>query len=302
MRMVIGVDWSEETFAALEQAIMLYLPQEVSLVHGVDLGIFQYPMVAEAGNVQGYDEFRHAMQEAGRQLMERTSALVPTEVLSITTVCEFAKPASLVLDTATKQAADMIVVGAGGRGRMAELLLGSISHRIAMHAPCSTLIVKRSSADIRSALVAVEDRDDAGRIRDWLRRYPFRHPVDLTLVRMVEPLPATNTFDMLPITAWLDTATQYANDLVRETAASLQIPIPASPPKYSPAIRSRRFRRKRNTMVCWSSVLTDGKELNASSWEASPIPSFTGRHARSWLSGEAGQYSICAARPMKRLR
>jgi hypothetical protein len=57
MRMVIGVDWSEEAFAAVQQAATLYLPQEVTFAHGVDLGIFQHPIVAEVANLQGYDEF-----------------------------------------------------------------------------------------------------------------------------------------------------------------------------------------------------------------------------------------------------
>ena len=57
MRMVIGVEWSEEAFAAVQQATTLYLPQEVTFAHGVDLGIFQHPIVAEVANLQGYDEF-----------------------------------------------------------------------------------------------------------------------------------------------------------------------------------------------------------------------------------------------------
>ena len=222
MRMVIGVDWSEEAFAAVQQATTLYRPQDVSLVHGIDLGMFQYPMVAEAGDVQGYDDFRQAMLEAGRQLMEHTATMVPPEVASVSKICEFKKPAPLVLDAAPKRQADLIAVGARGRGRMAELLLGSISHRIAMHAPCSTLIVKCPLADITTALVAIEDRDDADRIRRWLLRFPFRHPVALTIARVVQPIPVTDRFDMLPTAAWFDRATRHANDLVEDTAASLQ--------------------------------------------------------------------------------
>ena len=174
MRMVIGVDWSDEAFAALQLATTLYRPQAVSLVHGVDLGWFQYPIVAEAGNVQGYDEFRQAMEESGRQLMARTAAILPQDISSVTQVCEIAKPETLVLDTAAKLSADLIAVGARGRGRMAEMFLGSVSHRIAMHAPCATLVVKRDSKTVSNVLLAVEEQEDAGRMTAWLRRYPFR--------------------------------------------------------------------------------------------------------------------------------
>ena len=38
MRVIIGVDWSDQAFAAVTQTFQLY-PTDVMLVHGVDLGI-----------------------------------------------------------------------------------------------------------------------------------------------------------------------------------------------------------------------------------------------------------------------
>lgn len=221
MRMVIGVDWSDEAFAALQLATGLYRPQEVALVHGVDLGWFQYPIVAEAGNVQGYDEFRQAMEESGRQLMARTAANLPQDIPAVTQVCEIAKPATLILDTAVKISADLIAVGARGRGRMAELLLGSVSHRIAAHAPCATLVAKRESKAVSNVLLAVEEQEDAGRMTAWLRRHPFRHKTAVTVLRVIQPLPEVETFGMVP-TGQLDEFAQgHAKELVNGTALSL---------------------------------------------------------------------------------
>ena len=67
MRIVAGVDWSDEAFAAVEQIGLLYRPDDVVLVHGVDLGMFQSPIVAGAVNLQGYEEFRQALNDAGHQ-------------------------------------------------------------------------------------------------------------------------------------------------------------------------------------------------------------------------------------------
>jgi len=219
--MVIGVDWSNEAFAALQVATTLYRPQEVSLVHGVDLGWFQYPIVAEAGNVQGYDEFRQAMEDSGRQLMARTAAILPQDISSIAQVCEIAKPETLVLDTAARISADLIAVGARGRGKMAELLLGSVSHRIAMHAPCATLVVKHDSKTVSNVLVAVEEHEDAGRVTAWLRRYPFRRPAAVTVLRVIQPIPDSETFSMVPTGTWEALAEQHAKELVKQAAISL---------------------------------------------------------------------------------
>ena len=76
MRVIIGIDWSDQAFAALTQTFQLYHPTDVTLVHGVDLGILKHPFVAQAGNVHGYDDFRKAMVDSGNQLLERAAAMV----------------------------------------------------------------------------------------------------------------------------------------------------------------------------------------------------------------------------------
>ncbi|MCP9456529.1 MAG: universal stress protein, partial [Nitrospira sp.] len=177
MRIVIGVDWSDQAFAAVSQTFQLYRPTDVTLVHGVNLGMFEQPIVAEAANLQGYDDFRHAMVNAGHQLLERAAAMVPSEVATVRKINEIGSPAQVILDSAQTVSADLIVVGARGRGRLAETVLGSVSHRVLSHASRSTLIVKGQARPIRQALVAVEGRDDADRIVEWLTHYRFATPV-----------------------------------------------------------------------------------------------------------------------------
>lgn len=221
MKAVVGVDWSEQSFAAVRQVLDLYLPREISLVHGADLGFFEYPLVAEVTNMQGYDEFRQAMLDAGTQLIEQIAPTIPPEVESVKRVCAIAKPASLILDTAKSEAADLIVVGARGRGRMTELVLGSVSHRVLLHAESSTLVVKGSARPIRRVLVAVEGREDAQRIQSWLHAHHFRQHMELCVFSVVQPIPVTDTFSMLPVQAWTDTSMHHAEDLVKSTASAL---------------------------------------------------------------------------------
>lgn len=219
--MVIAIDWSDEAFAALKFATALFRPQEVSLVHGVDMGWFQYPIVAGAGNLQGYDEFRRAMEDSGRQLMVRAAANLPEGIAVVTQVSEIGKPATLVLDTAAELSADLIVVGAGSRGRTAELLLGSVSHRIAMHASCATLVVKHPPDTVSHILVAVEERDDGDVVTDWLCRYPLQQQTTVTVLRVIPPLPDVETFSMMPTGVLEEIADQHARDIAHQAARSL---------------------------------------------------------------------------------
>jgi len=221
MRVLIALDWSEQAFAAVREASYLYDLQEVILVHGIDLGMFQYPIVAEVSNLQGYDDFRKAMEKAGQQLLDHTCTLLPSQGLSVTRVCEFAKPASLILDQARDTHAELIVIGARGRGRVGEFVLGSVSHRVALHAECTTLIVKEREGPVKRVTVAVEGHEDAARIKAWLLAHPFKNPVDLTIVSVVRPIPATDPFSLFPLQDWTGIAVRSAEDLVKNLAASV---------------------------------------------------------------------------------
>ncbi len=51
-------------------------------------------------------------------------------------------PATEIINLAKTLPADLVVTGAQGRTAVQHFLLGSVSHRIAMHAPCSTAVIK----------------------------------------------------------------------------------------------------------------------------------------------------------------
>jgi nucleotide-binding universal stress UspA family protein len=221
MRIVAGVDWSDEAFAAVEQIGLLYKPDEVVLVHGVDLGMFHYPIVAEAANLQGYDDFRHAMMEAGRQAVERGRALLPAETPSIRTLCEVHHPASFILDSAATVKADLIAVGTHDHSRLTEVFSGSISHRILLHSTVPTLIVKGKARSVSRVLMAVEGREDATRLKTWLTSHPFKNPVAVTILSVVPSLHMVDPHLVVGLEGWAEQSKQHAEQIVKDTARAL---------------------------------------------------------------------------------
>ena len=224
MRMVIGVDWSDEAFAAVQQALYLYRPTEVTIVHGIEMGIFEYPTITHIAGLQGYEEFRRAVTAAGAQLLDRTAATVSMPSASVKRINEIGNPAQMILQAAHTAKADLIVVGARGRSRAAEAVLGSVSHRVLMHSPCTTLIARREARPIQKVLVAVEGKEDGDRIVGWLHDHPFMNPVELCILSVVVPLGVAEPYMLAGLEPWSEVARTYAEDLVKRVAASFPSP------------------------------------------------------------------------------
>lgn len=221
MRIVIAVDWSDQAFNAVQEACRLFSPAEVTLVHAVNLGFLEHPVVAQAMNLQGYDEFRRAMQDSGAQLLDRTAALIPPQVSHVKRVCECGSPASIVLEAARAACADLVVMGPRGRGRISEALLGSVSHRVLLHASCSVFLVKRPMEAPRRMLVAVQHQDDAARIVKWLSAHPFKQKADFTVLHVVLPPIVPDGITVPQLEQWHRTALELGHELVRDTARKL---------------------------------------------------------------------------------
>lgn len=219
MRIVVAVDWSDPSFNAVQEVARLYSPQALTLVHAVDLGFLEKPAVAQAMNVQGYDEYRKGMLAAGQELLNRCAALLPAQIATVRRVCKVGSPAPVILDTVQEAQADLVVLGARGRGHVAELFLGSVSHRVLAHAPCSALIVKRPMAALRRILVPVEDTQDATRIHRWLTSHSIGARTDVTILHAV-PIARPHESVIIPqLELWTETALQSAHELVNETVA-----------------------------------------------------------------------------------
>jgi nucleotide-binding universal stress UspA family protein len=186
--------------------------------------MFQSPIVAGAVNLQGYDEFRQALMDAGRQAVERCRTLLPAETPSIRTLCEVQHPAAFILDSAAAVKADLIAVGTHDHSRLTEMFAGSISHRILLHATVPTLIVKGKARPVTRVLMAVEGREDAIRLHTWLTSHPFKNPVAVTILSVVPSLHMADPHLMVGLEGWSEQSKRHAEQVVNDTAQALASP------------------------------------------------------------------------------
>jgi nucleotide-binding universal stress UspA family protein len=98
---------------------------------------------------QGYSEHEHrAVSETEMvrsivlQLLERAEARARRAgAASVETVLRTGDPAHEIVEAAKARRADLIVVGRRGLGRVAGLLMGSVSLAVTQRAPCACLTV-----------------------------------------------------------------------------------------------------------------------------------------------------------------
>lgn len=89
---------------------------------------------------QTYDNADQALRDGAQQLLTQTLARFPAPVWNSTTMLREGHAAHEILEAAQEIEADLIVLGCRGRGSIKRFLLGSVSHKVMQHAPCSVLI------------------------------------------------------------------------------------------------------------------------------------------------------------------
>jgi nucleotide-binding universal stress UspA family protein len=136
----VGVDGSEGSYRAVEWCIDLAkdVDTEIIVVHSINTPL--YATAAAAMPVATYDD--EAAREKIRDEFEREwCAPLARAHVKYRAETTDGSPASSLMAIADGENADMIVVGARGRGGFRELLLGSTSHQIAHHARQPVVIV-----------------------------------------------------------------------------------------------------------------------------------------------------------------
>jgi nucleotide-binding universal stress UspA family protein len=137
-RIVVGVDGSEESRAALRWA------KEEALLRDATLEVVlawrhPYSTFAPAFDVPAIEELEGAARATLLELMEREQ-LSETGELKASAVPIEGPAASALVEAAV--GADLLVVGARGYGAFSGMLLGSVSQHCVTHAPCSVVVVR----------------------------------------------------------------------------------------------------------------------------------------------------------------
>lgn len=144
---VVGVDGSAGSQAALRWAVGDLARRGGGRLHVVHA--WEYPIAAMAPSPVGTvvpptDEMRAAAEEALDSILRDAGlgegADLP-EGVEVVPIVREGPPAGVLLDLSREVDADLVVVGARGRGGFVGLLLGSVATQVVNHARVPTVVV-----------------------------------------------------------------------------------------------------------------------------------------------------------------
>jgi nucleotide-binding universal stress UspA family protein len=138
---VVGTDGSASADAAVRQTV------ELAKGRGVSVHVVSTFGHAETVNEPLGGTARRELvdlREVAESLLARAAHEFEAAGVEVQTDAREGNPAAVLIDVATEQQADLIVVGARGRTAVERFLLGSVSSKLVHHAPCSVMVVRKA--------------------------------------------------------------------------------------------------------------------------------------------------------------
>ena len=143
-RILVPLDGSDFSFRAAKYAINLarLTGGEIICVHAVvnlpyieymTLGVLTVPRYIQEAKKQTEEWFSQVKSKAAKQGVKVTAA---------ETIFNLPSVAESIINYASEQKADLIVIGTRGRSGLKRLLLGSVASAVVAHAGCPVLVVR----------------------------------------------------------------------------------------------------------------------------------------------------------------
>lgn len=138
-RILVGYDGSENSRRALARAATIAHRGGGSLrvVVVVDTNLLAFAPMAPPIPSEVFDDLIKNGKDLMSQAMDAVASLVP----GVSGTVEEGNPAEAILDLASKDNTNLIVVGRRGLSRVERFLLGGVSSTVMSHSMCDVLVV-----------------------------------------------------------------------------------------------------------------------------------------------------------------
>lgn len=231
-RIVVGVDGSEFSLQALRWAVAEAGRHAAELVAVTTWTALPPPIVSpyvDVSKIGSRADASSAAEQALNIVLE--DALANNLQVAVQTVAAQGHPAKLL--TEHSRHADLVVVGARGRGSVAGWLLGSVSQELLRHSSCPVAVIRSpqgeegamnspetDTSEWSRVVVGIDGSDSSKSAMRWAAEEAKAHDSELTVASVWTPLPAAVApYDSTGWGAGLDPerlAAAILNDTVEE--------------------------------------------------------------------------------------
>ncbi|MGQ9759255.1 MAG: universal stress protein [Candidatus Methanomethylicaceae archaeon] len=137
-RIIVPVDGSEYMRKEIEIACTL------GRLFGAEITLLHIVAIPPPSGIEVMPEASKQLEEAGKKILEEARLI--SESFGITPKLEIdfsvGNPGIRIVKIAEAYNADLIVIGAKGRSRLREILMGSVANTVINNAPCLVLVVR----------------------------------------------------------------------------------------------------------------------------------------------------------------
>lgn len=139
-RMLLAVDGTEHDDHAVRHVIQCarHLSDFSLMVVNVQLP----PMAGEVSNLLSGEEVAAMHEERGRAALARALAQLAAAGVGAQSEVVIGRPVEAILAAAATWKADVLVLGSHRRGRLGELLLGSVAQKVLHHTEIPVTVVR----------------------------------------------------------------------------------------------------------------------------------------------------------------
>lgn len=191
MKILCAIDGSRYSQWALDWLRRLCVPDDCSLllVHAVDMTQFKKLPTLDRKSRSALVKVLEFSLEGAARLLEGAEVKAARTWGDVRAKLLRGHPAEVIARSAGRERADLLVIGSRGVTEFQPMLLGSVSRRLLMQAPCPVLVVKKPAHGLRRVVLAADGSLESWKAVAWMSQLPENIRPAVTVASVIPPFP-----------------------------------------------------------------------------------------------------------------
>jgi nucleotide-binding universal stress UspA family protein len=191
MKILCAIDGSRHSQWALDWLPHVCRPDDCSLlfVHAVDMTRFKsLPRLDRKTRSALVNLLENSLEGAAR-LLEWAELKASASYGSVRAKLLRGRPAEAVARSAKREQPDLLVIGSRGVTEFQPMLLGGVSRKLLVQAPCPVLLVKKPASALKRIVLGADGSIESWEAVAWLRGLPKEIRPVVTVASVIPSLP-----------------------------------------------------------------------------------------------------------------